>query len=60
MCTQCPWLTCRTANSVLFEMEASFHMTFVLATGQLTWHVSSWSGLEYVYYHKVQHPFLQQ
>ena len=32
-------------------------MTFVLAISQLTWHVSSWSGLEYVYYHKVQHPF---
>ena len=32
-------------------------MTFVSATGWLTWHVSSWSELEYVYYHKVQHPF---
>ena len=32
-------------------------MIFVLAIGQLTWHISSWSGLEYIYYHKVQHPF---
>ena len=30
-------------------------MTFVSAAGQPTWHVSSWSGLEYVYNHKVQH-----
>ena len=35
-------------------------MTFVLATGQLTWRVSSCSGLEYVYYHKLQHPIEHQ
>ena len=66
MHAQCLWQTCQLphkcsmANSILFKFQASFHMTFVLAIGWPTQHVSSWSGLEYVYYYKVQHPILQQ